>query len=675
MDLPSAIDSLSMSRKQLDEKLQLLQQLCSQGFDESTESPSARKTSVDSDTWIHAEYQWALDEARDSAISLSSVLHQVDEEATDACMPHAYDPTLFPPPHSTLSHNNSKHQRACSDKDKPLPDIPGTPSALGCVYTSWPPSPRTPPPSPCAPGRVFSSTLPRSSASTSMFYTSPLSTRSTSLPTSSVLSTEVVRPVMPSSTTVSASRAASQRHTNYPSISSTLELLEERETEAERRAGVYVTGTNETAVDEMAAASARRGSNASMSHVNAEAPKLHLGLGKMGPKRKQRPALPALSTSVSSPQLRTLAVQSASPSLGSATSTNLPSAFTATSQKFIDASAPSTLTAAPFTRSGAMANGETDDDQQLPSRWSLDSVVSRHARASFLPVHIPLPASPTTQSPTSKGSTRDRLISFISRGRSGSLGKTLPPVIPAAEEALTGRNSLTKEPHFLMVSSRPSLSSPLTTPVNSHFPVNSSPSSSNTSSAASLPTPTDAMLDPFSATADSCIPVESAHASSDVQDFHLPDIPVAPSLPPSPPPEPTLPLPSPSMPSQSFLVPQRPHTFFSALALKRRLRRRAKKLVISGIEGPDALASVQQLRNPHDEAERERRIEERRRRLTNVVHWCESFGALRKVERKDDGSLHVYWRQWEVADMVCRVQAQVYIKEVGRVNLAWHYIS
>ena len=45
---------------------------------------------------------------------------------------------------------------------------------------------------------------------------------------------------------------------------------------------------------------------------------------------------------------------------------------------------------------------------------------------------------------------------------------------------------------------------------------------------------------------------------------------------------------------------------------------------------------------------------ERARRVQNMVRWCESFGPVRKIDTKDDGSLHVYcqWKDWVAADMV-----------------------
>ncbi|KAI0252890.1 hypothetical protein BJV78DRAFT_1281237 [Lactifluus subvellereus] len=53
-----------------------------------------------------------------------------------------------------------------------------------------------------------------------------------------------------------------------------------------------------------------------------------------------------------------------------------------------------------------------------------------------------------------------------------------------------------------------------------------------------------------------------------------------------------------------------------------------------------------------------------------VKRWCESFGELRRISRKD-GTLHVSWKKASVADTVCRLEARVFIKGVGSVGLSW----
>ena len=79
------------------------------------------------------------------------------------------------------------------------------------------------------------------------------------------------------------------------------------------------------------------------------------------------------------------------------------------------------------------------------------------------------------------------------------------------------------------------------------------------------------------------------------------------------------------------------------------MRRRKKKLVITSIP-------TQVFEDPEDEAEAriaaQRRQREEKRRYECIVQWCENFGVVRRFERKDDGSIHVYWRDWEVADTV-----------------------
>lgn len=192
---------------------------------------------------------------------------------------------------------------------------------------------------------------------------------------------------------------------------------------------------------------------------------------------------------------------------------------------------------------------------------------------------------------------------------------------------------------------------------------------STASSVSTLPTPADSQpditLDPFCPASPTFAPAS-----------YLPD-------PPAAEPEsfvdfdddesekPTLPPPSPSEPTASFFLPEAPPTnFLSALARRRRMRRRKKKLVVTCL-------STEPL--PEGEANAElaafRRERDLRRKHEAVMRWCETFGEVRRFERKPDGSLHVYWRDWEVADMVCRVSAQVHIKGVGRVTLAWYYVN
>ena len=35
-----------------------------------------------------------------------------------------------------------------------------------------------------------------------------------------------------------------------------------------------------------------------------------------------------------------------------------------------------------------------------------------------------------------------------------------------------------------------------------------------------------------------------------------------------------------------------------------------------------------------------------------LLRWCESFGVVRRFERRENGDIHVYWKEWEVADTV-----------------------
>ncbi|KAI0319751.1 hypothetical protein OF83DRAFT_1169895 [Amylostereum chailletii] len=76
--------------------------------------------------------------------------------------------------------------------------------------------------------------------------------------------------------------------------------------------------------------------------------------------------------------------------------------------------------------------------------------------------------------------------------------------------------------------------------------------------------------------------------------------------------------------------------------------RRKKKLVISGIAMND------------------------NHRVQNVRRWCETFGEVHQISRVKNGDLHVEFRKAEVADTVCRLNARVYIADVGSVVLSWY---
>ncbi|RPD65228.1 hypothetical protein L226DRAFT_248004 [Lentinus tigrinus ALCF2SS1-7] len=495
-------------------------------------------------------------------------------------------------------------------------------------------------------------------------------------------------PRLPSSPVV---RPTTHRHATYPSISSTLSLLEERETEAEKRSAVYVADEDAGVQRAVHKPMGRGRSSSSTVPLSGTHPI------SASPKRKQRPALPALSTSVSSPQLRRLAELAATPSpsfsIGSPLLPSPMSDITVT---------PDTEVVTPgeaITYSPLEPPLEEDAvEPGLASRWSLDSVASR-------PRITQMALDDALSSPASKTKKRDRLLSLISgRARSGSVTKPLPPpnTPRGSSDVLDIRRIDSRDAPS--PSSRPSFSMP---PKISMTP---SLSSSNSSNASTLATPIEPMqTDPFVSDSPTCMPEDIDEEESLVfaeNPYFHPDspllspesprsqpspppsstphppghehltlqIPERPMSPASPPPQPTLPLPSPSTPSPSFLIPSpRPQSFFATIT--GRQRRRKKKLVISG-----APLELDQSRSSSSVAgassdDYYHRQQEQQRRVQNVVRWCESFGPVKKVETKEDGSLHVYWKDWETADMVCRVQAQVVIKDVGRVNLAWYYIT
>ncbi|KAI0646108.1 hypothetical protein C8Q79DRAFT_647103 [Trametes meyenii] len=475
-----------------------------------------------------------------------------------------------------------------------------------------------------------------------------------------------------------------------------MSLLEDRETEAEKRTAVYVADAEAAVQPATRLAGRGRSSSAAVLRTSDElcAP---FPISS-SPRRRLRPALPALSTSHSVPHLRDLAELATmpSPSLTPARAL-LPSPMsdmTMTPDSEI-VSPGEAITCSP------LDSPAEETEAALASRWSLDSVASRpRIRQVVAPVALDV-----SSSPASKSKKRDRLFSLISgRPRAGSVGKPNPPPnTPRGSSdvlVLDIRRSSSRE--ALQSVSRPSFTMPALPP-KTIAPSLSSSSSSNGSSSSMLPTPIEpgypshlSDMDPFARDSpshmfeDEPVFAQNPHLTPE-SPLLAPEkprtppspprepltlhIPSRPSTPGSPPPQPTLPLPSPSTPSPSLLVPTpRAQSFFASL--KGRQRRRRRKLVISGapleLGVSRASSSVSPSQAAEDMHARER---ERERRVHNVTRWCESFGPVRKMETKEDGSLHVYWKDWEVADMVCRIHAQVVIKDVGRVNLAWFYIS
>ena len=446
--------------------------------------------------------------------------------------------------------------------------------------------------------------------------------------------------------------------------------------------GVLVT--NASGMSGNAPNSRNRSTSSSIGRSSGETMKSMLpGVGS-APKRPPRPVLPALTTSISTPHLRSVPIMSSPASSSSGSS--LTSRTTADTAR-----ASGKQTATPVSDqfySRARCEESPLDASQPASRWSMDSVASRPSAASFHPMRdTPATVPGTPQTPTS-GRKRDRLISFITRGRSGSLGKGLPPIPNPANAgqdnmAPLPRSSVSREPSFVILSPRPSLSAPAAPSMPSYAPATSPPTatmlstsssdSSTISSASSLQTPVSLEMHrhaPHSKHADLYTPdspafapeayaapiarsgaLQGASASAGGallppfeyhEDAYQYDHP--PTPPTSPPPEPTLPLPSPGTPTASFLVSpqQRSQSFFASLPFKKGSKRRDKKLVITGVPLEDA----------DDGRETDWKSTEKRRRYANVVRWCEAFGEVRKIERKPDGTLHVYWRDWESADMV-----------------------
>ncbi|KAH9941271.1 uncharacterized protein BXZ73DRAFT_88418 [Epithele typhae] len=632
------------SPRELDAKLELLQQL---GYGDDDAHFSDSYPAYDTARWVDSGYGWPDEKATDSLASIPDLFDVEEDE--EACAAHLYDPSLFSTRQSTPSTPRSRTQSLLPsprmETDKPLPTLPRS-------LRSRPSLPIVPPPSPAA------RSIRTSVSSPPMALRAAASGRSSPpMPPSPVYSSPKPRTSRLSLTgSPPASRSTNTRHATYPSISSTLSLLEERESEAEKRTAVYLTDPVQDIpvpkpTGRLRSSSATAGCPDSRPMCSS-------------PTRKDRPSLPSLSTSASSPQLRHLAELASMPSPSfSVAAMLLPSPMCAATAVELGQSPPI-----------APQNSAAEGESEPASRWSIDSVAS-HPRITQVSL------DDASSFPASKAKKRDRFLSLIAgRSRTTSISKPLPPPnTPRGSSDVLDIRRVDSHDGSSSTSSRPSFTMPTKISIT---PSLVSSDSSTGSTVSMLSTPVDRLadsFDPFAVTSPSCVPEDlsvdvppspprTRAAPPPLPALHEPlhlDIPERPMSPGSPP-RPTLPLPSPSTPSPSFLVPApRPQSFFASLT--GRQRRRKKKLVISGT--PLDMHSSRSVSSMSASLSDDRHLQaEQRRRVHNL--W-----AVRKIETKDDGSLHVYWKDWETADMVCRVQAQVVIKDVGRVNLAWYYIS
>ncbi|KAH8083312.1 hypothetical protein BXZ70DRAFT_579056 [Cristinia sonorae] len=619
--------------KTLDEKLELLHQL--------------------EDTTWNDDHSYPPSDS-DATASSVNLPFEDEEENDDACEACVYDPYLFAPSSPTRGTIASGIVPFTSDREKPLPSPP--------LFQYRQP----PPPPPPTPGYYSPVPSPPSTPQSLTFSSSASSSpRLPHTPPRPPFLLSAPRPRTRSNRMSVGSTRSTLTHSPFPSISSTLSHLEDRETEVEKRSGVYVTDaergaeqrTDETLGDSSAVI---RGP---VRKTSKELLKLQsfVAVADTELSLASRKASPTLSTSHSSPQLRTLAdlaATPASPLRTASPASTLASTSTQTARTH-------TLTRS-HTFPSPLDDFGCDNPPMSPSsRWSIDSTRSGQ----------PLLPSVAENSPSdspAKPRKRDRLISFISRNRTGSVGKA--PSSPSSESEFA--DLIGFQPEFFVGSSRrsskvisqPSSSSlhlPIQQPtdITPPLPISTSSSTSSASSSSTLPTPVDGNSSEdvlphpsfFSPDQSSYLPeVDDAEYEADMY-------------------EPTLPLPSPSVPTASFLIPQRPQSSFPFLSTFRRKTRRHRKLVVNIPPYEPAMSVEEENGNP---AAKKLKIEEgQRKRHDAVVRWCESFGPLRRVEKRADGSLHIHWKEWEAADTVCRIAGQVHIKSVGTVSLEWHYLK
>ncbi|KAI0088790.1 hypothetical protein BDY19DRAFT_147077 [Irpex rosettiformis] len=259
------------------------------------------------------------------------------------------------------------------------------------------------------------------------------------------------------------------------------------------------------------------------------------------------------------------------------------------------------------------------------------------------------PALPKLSSPESpqaspvKPRKRDRLMSFISRARAGSVTKqsTSPTReefdLPTPQSSQFG--SLVSLPRISTGTSSKRTSRSVYAPQ----PMAVTPSTASTSSASdtSLVTPGASQpdvstiqehvvqADVFGTASPTFTPSSFMPDMSDNTDVSIIDDMYEPtSL------EPTLPPPTPGSSTPSFFLPPKQEGLFASFARKT-VRRRKKKLIVSWLSGQ--ITSTDGLGRSQYGTARER---EQRLREDRLLKWCESFGVVRRFERRENGYPH-----------------------------------
>ncbi|KAI0764452.1 hypothetical protein BC629DRAFT_1596716 [Irpex lacteus] len=282
------------------------------------------------------------------------------------------------------------------------------------------------------------------------------------------------------------------------------------------------------------------------------------------------------------------------------------------------------------------------------SGWSIDS---RDPASTEHPV-LSRPAPDSVQASPTKTRKRDHLMRFISRARAGSVTKQSTSPSPMREELdiPTSHGSHFPIPSRISTAMRhehmsPSVCTPQQMAATKSIILKASAlGTSLVTPGASLPDLST--VDVFGTALPAFTPVLSTPEMSD--NTHV-DMDKLPSL------RPTLPPPKPGSSTPSFFLPQKQEGPFTLLTRKM-VRRRRKKLIVCWMDtqfraSTGDVGNLQVAADTHHKRRQQQREEA-------LLAWCKLHGA-----------------KWEVADMVCCIEAPVYIKNVGRVLLMWQYLN